>query len=161
MGLIDGGGNIIITDSTNIVTAEISVNPTGYPLLGVTVITFDLGVAVFKNLAIEKQSSGYRLKYSTSVSSDLTIDQSVSVRYAAEFELRSNDAQPNDRLGKSTDIQLVTDEELLAGSTLKDIAVLGAPYEDRALDEIQVIRSVGVVSELVSEIQTVSSSAFH
>ena len=161
VGLIDGGGNIIITDSTNTVTAEISVNPTGYPLLGVTVITFDLGVAVFKNLAIEKQSSGYRLKYSTSVSPDLTIDQSVSVRYAAEFELRSNDAQPNDRLGKSTDIQLVTDEELLAGSTLKDIAVLGAPYEDRALDEIQVIRSVGVVSELVSEIQTVSSSAFH
>jgi hypothetical protein len=53
VALIDGGGNIIITDSSNTVTAEISVNPTGYPLLGVTVIQFDLGVAVFKNLAID------------------------------------------------------------------------------------------------------------
>ena len=41
------------------------------------------------------------------------------------------------------------------------MAVLGAPYEDRALDEIQVVETVGVVNELQSEIQMVTSSAFH
>ena len=62
--------------------------------------------------------------------------------------------QPNDRLGWSTDIQLVDPG---VNTTLKDIAVLGAPYEDRALDEIQAIQTEGGADAFVSEVQTITS----
>eukprot|EP00945_MAST-04E_sp_MAST-4E-sp1_P003129 g3129.t1 len=157
VALLDGGENIVVTDSTNIVTATLYINPTGYPLLGVKTAKYDLGIATFQNLAIEKHGEGYGIKYTTSVDPTFEVSQFVAVRYATEFQLSSNDKQPNDRFGFSNDIQLVDD----VNSSLKDMAVVGAPYEDRALDEIQVVQTEGTSSIYVSEVQTVSSSAWH
>lgn len=143
----DAGGNTITTDSTSTMTVALSVNPTGAPLLGTTTVTLDKGVAYFTDLFVGKRSNGYVLSYTTSAGSFSTT-QALMVSYSAEFEARASDEQPGDALGSSCAISHYT-------------AVVGAPLEDRPVDDVQVITSSGSASSLVGEVQTVRTYAPH
>ena len=101
IAVVDGGGNIMTPDSVSTITATLTINPSGFPLLGELTQIVALGVAPFQDLRIDKDAKGYQIQYTTTAGG-FHLNTSLDVIPSTEFMLTSSlDRQIGDRMGSS------------------------------------------------------------
>lgn len=147
IGIVDAGGNIMTPDSVSTISAELLINPTGFPLLGKLTRSVALGTAPFQDLRIDKEAKGYRIRYTTTAG-NFHLDKDLDVVASSEFMLTSTaDRQVNDKMGSSC-----------AADDITGLVATGATDEDRPVDEVQTITTSSKSRVLSSEVQYVTTS---
>ena len=145
--LLDAGKNRIVTDSSSVITVELTNSPSGYNLTGpLNQVLFE-GLAVFSGLTLIQVGVGYEITLSCSCGNFTTVS-TFDVVPSAEFEVMSHDGDPGDKFGYSSSIY---------GTT----AVAGAPDDNRPILEVQRVTSSAETTATAREIQTVTTRGVH
>ena len=128
--------------------ADLVLNPPGGALLGTFSVLFDAGVAVFRDLVLQKLGYEYRIVYSSTLGGGIFTSGKLDVVYSTEYELRPDGLESGSALGSSVAI---------SGTSL----VMGAPGVRKVNYEVQTITTTGSATVLRNEIQVLKTSGDH
>lgn len=145
IAVLDPGGNILSTDSANVVYANLTRKSTSARLEGDTAVQLFHGVAKFMDLGISLPGKAYELTFSCSCDVFAT-SMVFDVTASAEFAVNPDSGSAGERFGYST-------------SVFGNIAAIGAPLKGSPILEVQRLTSYGTSTEFSSEVQRVQTKA--